>query len=40
MQVNGGSFYAPRGTALGTVETCMICHAPGRIADIKVMHAK
>jgi OmcA/MtrC family decaheme c-type cytochrome len=40
MQVNGGSFYAPRGSALGAVETCMICHAPGRIADIKVMHAK
>jgi OmcA/MtrC family decaheme c-type cytochrome len=40
MQVNGGSFYSPRSTALGTVETCMICHAPGRIADIKVMHAK
>ncbi len=40
MEINGGSIYAPRGTALGTMETCMICHAPGRIADIKVMHAK
>ncbi|MFO1224754.1 MAG: OmcA/MtrC family decaheme c-type cytochrome [Burkholderiaceae bacterium] len=40
MEVNGGSIYAPRSTALGTVETCMVCHDTGRIADIKVMHAK
>ena len=40
METNGGSIYSARSTALGTVETCMICHAPGRIADIKVMHAK
>ena len=40
MRTNGGSIYAPRSTALGTVETCMICHDSGRIADIKVMHAK
>jgi len=40
MEINGGSIYAPRGTALATTETCLICHDTGRIADIKVMHAK
>ncbi len=40
MELNGASFYAPRGGALGVVETCMVCHDTGRIADIKVMHAK
>jgi OmcA/MtrC family decaheme c-type cytochrome len=40
MEINGGSIYAPRGVALGTMETCMVCHDTGRIADIKVMHAK
>ena len=40
MEINGGSIYASRGTALGTIETCMVCHDAGRIADIKAMHAK
>ncbi len=40
MEANGGSIYLARTTALATTETCMICHASGRIADIKVMHAK
>jgi OmcA/MtrC family decaheme c-type cytochrome len=40
MELNGASIYAPRAAALGTVETCMVCHDTGRIADIKVMHAK
>jgi len=40
MEVNGGSIYVPRATALGTIETCMVCHDAGRIADIKAMHAK
>ena len=40
MEINGGSIYNPRSTALGTTETCMVCHASGRIADIKAMHAK
>ncbi|WP_341677459.1 OmcA/MtrC family decaheme c-type cytochrome [Niveibacterium sp. SC-1] len=41
MQQNGGSIYASRASgALNTVETCMLCHGPGRTADIKVMHAK
>jgi OmcA/MtrC family decaheme c-type cytochrome len=39
-EVNGGSIYVPRATALGAVETCMVCHGDGRIADIEVMHAK
>jgi OmcA/MtrC family decaheme c-type cytochrome len=38
MTANGGSIYAARGTALQTTETCMVCHASGRIADIKVVH--
>jgi OmcA/MtrC family decaheme c-type cytochrome len=40
MEVNGGSIYVPRSTALGTIETCQVCHDDGRIADIEVMHAK
>ena len=39
MQLNGGSLYAPRSTALTTVETCLICHGTGAIADIAVVHA-
>lgn len=40
MKINGGSIYALRPAALATQETCVICHGPGRIADIKAMHAK
>ncbi|MEI6801892.1 MAG: OmcA/MtrC family decaheme c-type cytochrome [Burkholderiales bacterium] len=40
MRVNGGSIYAPRATALATTEQCLVCHGTGRLADIKVMHAK
>ena len=40
MEINGASIYAPRSVALSTTETCLICHDTGRIADIKVMHAK
>ena len=39
IQLNGGSLYAPRSTALTTVETCLICHGTGAIADIAVVHA-
>ena len=35
---NGGSIYAPRGSALAAVEQCMVCHGPDRIADIKAVH--
>jgi OmcA/MtrC family decaheme c-type cytochrome len=40
MKQNGGSFYTARSTALATTETCELCHATGRVADIKAMHAK
>lgn len=40
MTGNGGSFYEARSTALNKPEECMICHGSGRVADIKVMHAK
>ena len=41
MEVTGSALiYAPRSVALGKVETCMVCHGPGHIADIKVMHSK
>jgi OmcA/MtrC family decaheme c-type cytochrome len=39
-EINGGSIYEPRSKALGTTETCMVCHGPGRIAAIKDSHAK
>jgi OmcA/MtrC family decaheme c-type cytochrome len=38
MTVNGGSIYTPRSNALPVLEQCMVCHGPGRIADIKVVH--
>ena len=40
MAANGGSFYVARSTALSQSETCMVCHATGRVADIKAMHEK
>jgi hypothetical protein len=48
MKANGGSLYAPRGNsaalvagdALWTPEQCTLCHGAGKMADIKVMHAK
>ncbi|MEO8280101.1 MAG: OmcA/MtrC family decaheme c-type cytochrome, partial [Ideonella sp.] len=40
-KINGGAIYQPRSVALtGTNETCLICHGPGRIADIAVSHNK
>ncbi len=39
-KVNQGAYYDPRTAITGTNETCLICHAKGRIADIAVMHAK
>ena len=42
MQQNGGDFNASKaadGTMISSkIETCAICHGPGRIADVKVMH--
>jgi OmcA/MtrC family decaheme c-type cytochrome len=40
MRANGGSIYAPRAAALATTEQCLVCHASGKIADIKAVHAK
>ena len=40
MEINNGSIYQARSSALGAQETCMVCHDTGRIADIKLMHAK
>jgi OmcA/MtrC family decaheme c-type cytochrome len=41
MKLNGGSFYAPRSTATGPnamPEQCLICHGPGRVAAIGLVH--
>jgi OmcA/MtrC family decaheme c-type cytochrome len=40
MRANGGSIYAPRAVGLATTEQCLVCHASGKIADIKAVHAK
>nr|WP_236599695.1 OmcA/MtrC family decaheme c-type cytochrome [Ramlibacter alkalitolerans] len=40
MTANGGSIYEARATALGKTEQCLVCHASGKIADIKAVHAK
>ncbi len=40
MTQNGGSLYLPRSTALGLDEACFVCHASGKIADIKEVHAR
>jgi OmcA/MtrC family decaheme c-type cytochrome len=40
MRANGGSIYATRAAGLATTEQCLLCHATGRVADIKVMHSK
>jgi cytochrome c553 len=42
MQQNGGDFNATKaadGTLISSgVETCAVCHGPGRTADVKEMH--
>ena len=38
MTANGGSIYAPRATALANKEQCLLCHAAGKVADVKVVH--
>jgi OmcA/MtrC family decaheme c-type cytochrome len=40
MQLNGGSFYAPRSGALGVQEQCFVCHASDRLASIRDVHAR
>ncbi len=39
MKREGGSIYAPRSTALAQGEGCMVCHATGKVADIKLVHS-
>ena len=45
IEQNGGSIYKPRGTtstpntALTTIETCIVCHGTGKIADIAEVHS-
>jgi OmcA/MtrC family decaheme c-type cytochrome len=40
MEANGGSIYEPRAQSLAKGEQCLLCHASGKVADIKVMHNK
>jgi OmcA/MtrC family decaheme c-type cytochrome len=49
MKQNGGALYENRGSLngnvqgaalTGKVETCLVCHGPGRSADIKKAHSK
>jgi OmcA/MtrC family decaheme c-type cytochrome len=40
MEVNGGTFYKDRTTALASTEQCFVCHAVGRTADIRASHAR
>lgn len=41
MKSNGGSYYVTRSTALlGAPEQCLVCHGPGRVAAIGVVHAR
>jgi OmcA/MtrC family decaheme c-type cytochrome len=38
MKLNGGSIYEARSTALYKVESCLVCHGPGRSAAIGTVH--
>jgi OmcA/MtrC family decaheme c-type cytochrome len=38
MKANGGTVFGPRTTALANTEQCLICHGPGKTADIKAVH--
>jgi hypothetical protein len=40
MLQNGGSFTAVKdaNSHVPATETCVICHGPGAIADVKVVH--
>lgn len=39
MTGHGAFVRAPRDTTTGYVETCSLCHGPGRLADVALMHA-
>lgn len=38
METMGGLFYRPRSQLSGAVEQCLVCHGPGTIAPISLMH--
>lgn len=38
MKLNGGLIESARSTAVGVVESCAVCHGPGREADAAVVH--
>jgi OmcA/MtrC family decaheme c-type cytochrome len=40
MENEGGSIYVKRSLAEAKVEMCDLCHGPGKVADIKTMHAR
>ncbi|MBL8950624.1 MAG: OmcA/MtrC family decaheme c-type cytochrome, partial [Myxococcaceae bacterium] len=40
MRLNGGTLYGTRAEAAATAEQCVLCHGPGRTADIKAVHAR
>jgi OmcA/MtrC family decaheme c-type cytochrome len=40
MTTNGGSIYTPRAAALANPEQCVLCHGDGKLASIKIVHAK
>jgi OmcA/MtrC family decaheme c-type cytochrome len=40
MELNGGSFYAARSSAIGIQEQCFVCHASDRVASIRDVHAR
>jgi len=40
METNGGSIYKARSVALAKGEQCALCHGPGKVADVKLMHAR
>jgi OmcA/MtrC family decaheme c-type cytochrome len=40
MKLNGGTFYGTRAAAKMTTEQCFVCHATGKLADIKAVHER
>ena len=38
MESNGATIYGTRTAAAATVEQCLICHGPGKLAAIKDVH--
>ena len=40
MMVNGGTFYGTRTAAIAATEQCFVCHASGKLADIKAVHER